>query len=117
MNQQSFEHVDPYIANLLSPDDPVLTTTEQSIIAAGMPVISISANQGKFLHLLALLCQANKILELGTLGGYSTIWMARALPPGGKLTTTASGLRFSTIFAPFTAHQSLPKTDFFHGNI
>lgn len=87
MTQTSFEQTDHYIAALLAPDDPVLTATEQSIIAAGMPVISVSANQGKFLQMLALLCRANKILELGTLGGYSTIWMARALPPGGKLTT------------------------------
>ena len=87
MDQKSFEKVDQYIASLLAPDDPVLTTTEQSIIDAGMPVISVSANQGKFLHMLALLCRANKILELGTLGGYSSIWMARALPQGGKLTT------------------------------
>ena len=87
MTQPSFEKIDHYIAALLVPDDPVLAATEQSIIAAGMPVISVSANQGKFLHLLALLCRANKILELGTLGGYSSIWMSRALPPGGKLTT------------------------------
>lgn len=87
MTQSSFEQIDHYIATLLAPDDPVLAATEKSIIAAGMPVISVSANQGKFLHLLALLCRANKILELGTLGGYSTIWMARTLPEGGKLTT------------------------------
>lgn len=87
MTQPSFTQIDHYIAALLAPDDPVLAATEQSIIEAGMPVISVSVNQGKFLHLLALLCRANKILELGTLGGYSTIWMARALPPGGKLTT------------------------------
>jgi caffeoyl-CoA O-methyltransferase len=87
MTQSAFEQIDRYIAHLLAPHDPVLTATEQSITAAGMPVISVSANQGKFLHLLALLCRANKILELGTLGGYSSIWMARALPPGGKLTT------------------------------
>lgn len=87
MIQPSFEQIDHYIASFFAPDDPVLATTEQSIIAAGMPVISVSANQGKFLQMLALLCRAKKILELGTLGGYSTIWMARALPPGGKLTT------------------------------
>lgn len=87
MTQPSFAQIDHYIANLLAPADPALTATEQSIIAAGMPVISVTANQGKFLHLLALLCRATRILEIGTLGGYSAIWMARALPEGGKLTT------------------------------
>ena len=87
MSQPSFTQIDHYIAALLAPDDPVLAATEQSIVAAGMPVISVSANQGKFLHLLALLCRAGRILELGTLGGYSTIWLARALPPGGSMVT------------------------------
>lgn len=87
MTQSSFEQIDHYIADRFAPEDPVLTMTEKSIIEAGMPVISVSANQGKFLYLLALLCRAKKILEIGTLGGYSAIWMARALPEGGKLTT------------------------------
>lgn len=87
MTQALFEQTDRYIAGLLAPTDPVLEATEQSIIDAGMPVISVSANQGKFLYLLAQLCRAERILELGTLGGYSSIWLARALPPGGKLTT------------------------------
>lgn len=87
MTQTLFEQTDRYIADLLAPDDPVLATTEQSIIDAGIPAISVSANQGKFLYLLAQLCRAQRILELGTLGGYSGIWLARALPPGGLLTT------------------------------
>ncbi|MET0393017.1 MAG: O-methyltransferase [Chitinophagaceae bacterium] len=87
MNQQLFENVDLYISDLFHDQDEVLAATEQSIIDAGIPPISISSNQGKFLQLLARLCQARQILEIGTLAGYSTIWMARALPPTGKLIT------------------------------
>jgi len=87
MDQQLFQAVDHYISALLEPHDAVLAATEQSIIDAGIPQISISPNQGKFLHMLALLRGAKKILEIGTLGGYSTIWLARALPEGGKIIT------------------------------
>lgn len=82
-----FEQVDNYIGSLFQDQDAVLAATEQSIIDAGIPQISVSPNQGKFLQLLARLCQAQRILEIGTLAGYSTIWMARALPAGGKLVT------------------------------
>jgi predicted O-methyltransferase YrrM len=87
MNNQLFESVDHYISNLLAPEDEALIAATQSLEAAGMPAISISPNQGKFLQLLALLCKAKNILELGTLAGYSTIWMARALPADGQLIT------------------------------
>jgi caffeoyl-CoA O-methyltransferase len=87
MNQELFAAVDHYISQLLEPADPVLAATEQSIADNGIPPISISPNQGKFLYMLALLRGAKKILEIGTLGGYSTIWLARALPEGGKLVT------------------------------
>lgn len=87
MDQQLFESVDQYIAGLFHDDDDCLKATEQSIIKSGIPQISISPNQGKFLQVLARLCNAKKILEIGTLGGYSTIWMARALPENGTLIT------------------------------
>ncbi|KAA9035532.1 O-methyltransferase [Ginsengibacter hankyongi] len=87
MNQQLFESVDQYIGRLFYNEDACLKETEQSIIRSGIPQISVSPNQGKFLHILARLCNAKKILEMGTLGGYSTIWMARALPANGKLIT------------------------------
>lgn len=87
MNNQLFESVDHYISNLLAPEDEALVAATRSLEKAGMPAISVSANQGKFLQLLALLCNAKKILELGTLAGYSTIWMARALPKDGSLIT------------------------------
>jgi caffeoyl-CoA O-methyltransferase len=87
MNNDIFSSVDSYIANLLNPADDALTKTEASIENENIPPISVSPNQGKFLHILAKLCNAKRILEIGTLGGYSTIWMARALPEDGKLIT------------------------------
>ncbi len=85
MNNDIFSLVDNYISKLFNPPDDALTKAEASIAASGIPAISVSAKQGKFLHLLAKLCNAKKILEIGTLAGYSTIWMARALPANGKL--------------------------------
>ncbi len=87
MNSELFESVDKYISQLFHDEDDCLKETEKSIIDSGIPQISISPNQGKFLQILARLCNAKKILEMGTLGGYSTIWMARALPGDGKLVT------------------------------
>jgi predicted O-methyltransferase YrrM len=85
MNNSIFERVDEYISNLTGAEDDILKATIQSLEEANIPQISISANQGKFLQIMAKLVRAKRILELGTLGGYSTIWMARALPEGGKL--------------------------------
>jgi len=87
MDKEIFGKVDDYISNLFNPHDDALAAVEQSIIDENIPQISISPNQGKFLHILAKLCNAKKILELGTLGGYSTIWFGRALPADGKLIT------------------------------
>jgi len=87
MNNDIFYSVDNYIAGLLNPADEALTKTEASIESENIPPISVSPNQGKFLHILAKLCNAKRILEIGTLGGYSTIWMARALPKDGRLIT------------------------------
>jgi len=80
-----FESVDQYILKLVGGEDEALRAADRSIAEANMPPISVSANQGKFLHVLAKTCRAKKILEIGTLAGYSTIWMARALPQDGKL--------------------------------
>ena len=79
--------VDDYIAGQLLGDDPVLDAVLQANAAAGLPAIDVSAVQGKLLHLLALGMGARRILEVGTLGGYSTIWLARALPRDGHLVT------------------------------
>jgi predicted O-methyltransferase YrrM len=79
--------VDRYIAEALIPSDPALDAALEASVAAGLPPIQVSPAQGKFLHLLARAQGARTILEIGTLGGYSTIWLARALPPGGGLVT------------------------------
>ena len=85
MDREIFDSVDQYILKLVGEEDDALRAADKSIAEANMPPISVSANQGKFLHLLAKTCGAKKILEIGTLAGYSTIWMARALPKDGKL--------------------------------
>jgi len=99
MNNDIFSSVDDYIAGLLNPADEALAKTEASIENENIPPISVSPNQGKFLHVLAKLCQAKKILEIGTLGGYSTIWMARALPKDGRLITLELDQHHATVAA------------------
>jgi predicted O-methyltransferase YrrM len=86
-DSEKWAAVDNYISDLLAPPDEALTAALAASEAAKLPPINVTANQGKLLHLFARMIGAKKILEIGTLGGYSTIWMARALPPGGKLTT------------------------------
>lgn len=87
MNTDIFSKVDNYISNLLAPEDKALSDTISTLVKEGLPQHSISANQGKFLQVLMLACNAKRVLELGTLGGYSTIWLARALPENGKVVT------------------------------
>jgi predicted O-methyltransferase YrrM len=77
--------VDDYVTGLLVQPDAALNDATASTAAAGMPPIAVSAPQGKLLALLAQIRGARRILEMGTLGGYSTIWLARALPPDGRL--------------------------------
>jgi predicted O-methyltransferase YrrM len=77
--------VDTFLNATLLPDDPALTAALAANAAAGLPTIDVAPNQGKFLHLLARAQGARRILEIGTLGGYSTIWLARALPAEGRL--------------------------------
>jgi predicted O-methyltransferase YrrM len=85
--QELWIDVDSYITDNLVPSDPALDAALEASAAAGLPRIQVSPAQGKFLHLLARSKGARRILEIGTLGGYSTIWLARALPPGGRLIT------------------------------
>ncbi len=85
MSQEQWTAVDSYIADLFLGHDAALEAALASSAAAGLPAISVSPTQGKLLHLLARLQGARKILEIGTLGGYSTIWLARALPADGHL--------------------------------
>jgi predicted O-methyltransferase YrrM len=79
--------IDNYLAKLYSPPDPILERALKHSEAQGLPAINVSPLQGKLLMLLAQLCQARTILEIGTLGGYSAIWLGRALPPEGRLIT------------------------------
>lgn len=87
IDQELWSSVDRYITDALVPSEPALDAALSASDAAGLPPIQVSAAQGKFLALLATIRGARSILELGTLGGYSTIWLARALPPGGRLIT------------------------------
>lgn len=82
---QVWDAVDAYFTEHLSPDDEVTAAALRESEAAGLPPIGVTANQGKLLQLLAQVQGARGILEIGTLGGYSTIWLARALPPEGRL--------------------------------
>jgi predicted O-methyltransferase YrrM len=79
--------VDGYVADLLFPPDLALSGALTASEAAGLPTIAVSPTQGAFLHILARSLGARSILEIGTLGGYSTIWLGRALAPGGTLVT------------------------------
>ncbi len=85
MTQDQWTRVDTYFNGLFAPADEALSGAVQAIAAAGMPAISVSATQGKFLGLLARMIGARSILEIGTLGGYSAICMARSLPADGRL--------------------------------
>jgi predicted O-methyltransferase YrrM len=87
MTEALWTAVDQYITRMLVPPDAALNAALEASDAADLPAIQVTPNQGKLLHLLVRLQGARRILEIGTLGGYSTIWLARALPPGGHLVT------------------------------
>lgn len=85
--QEQWAAVDRYIADLLVPSDAVLDSVLKESSRAGLPPYNVSPCQGKFLMLMAQAVRASRILEIGTLGGYSTIWLARSLPANGQLVT------------------------------
>jgi predicted O-methyltransferase YrrM len=87
MSQEQWTAVDEYYKDLFIPADEALDGALKASVEAGLPAINVAPNQGKFLSILVQAMGAKKILEVGTLGAYSTIWMAKALPPGGKLVT------------------------------
>ncbi len=87
MNNAIFKDVDNYISSLLIHEDEILSSISQTLKDANLPSSTVSPNQGKFLQVMALACNAKNILELGTLGGYSTTWLARALPGNGRMIT------------------------------
>jgi predicted O-methyltransferase YrrM len=99
MSQQLWTAVDDYIDELLVGADPVLEQALRASADAGLPPIALTPAQAKLLHLLARIHGARSILELGTLGGYSTIWLARALPPDGRLITLELNADYAKVAA------------------
>src|SRR5206468_2006479 len=97
MTQDQWMAVDRYITDLFVPSDPALEAALRATADAGMPPINVAPNQGKLLYILALAHGARAILEIGTLGGYSTIWLARALPADGHLITLEADPKHATV--------------------
>lgn len=97
MSQRTWTAVDDYISHVLVQPDDALDAALKASDAAGLPQINVTPAQGKMLYLLALMQDARAILEIGTLGGYSTIWMARALPPGGRLVTLEADAKHAQV--------------------
>ncbi|HEX9752217.1 MAG TPA: O-methyltransferase [Methyloceanibacter sp.] len=89
--------IDDYITDCFVPGDPALDAALAASEAAGLPAINVAPNQGKLLMLLARAIGARRILEIGTLGGYGTIWLARGLPPGGRLITLEANPAYAEI--------------------
>jgi predicted O-methyltransferase YrrM len=107
MTPAQWTAVDDYFTNLLIPPDPALYAALAASIAAGLPAHQVAPNQGKLLMLLAQIQNASKILEIGTLGGYSTIWLARALPKTGRLITLEADPRHADLARANIARASL----------
>jgi predicted O-methyltransferase YrrM len=97
MTQEKWTAVDAYINDRLLPADPVLNAALEASTAAGLPAYAVSPTQGKLLLLLAKMQGARNILEIGTLGGYSTIWLARGLAPGGQLVTLEASAKHADV--------------------
>jgi predicted O-methyltransferase YrrM len=97
LSQERWTAVDRYLTDLLVPPDPALDAALEASAAAGLPPINVAPNQGKLLHVLARAIGARRILEIGTLGGYSTIWLARALPVDGRLITLEADPRHAEV--------------------
>jgi len=87
VSQELWTAVDKYLEKVLMLPDPALDAAREASAAAGLPEIAVTPSQGKLLYLLARMVRARRILEIGTLGGYSTIWLGRALPPRGRVVT------------------------------
>jgi predicted O-methyltransferase YrrM len=97
MSEAEWLAVDDYICDKLLPDDHILGATIAASDAACLPPIAVTPPQGKFLYLLARAMGAERILEIGTLGGYSTIWLARALPASGRLITLEASAKHADV--------------------
>jgi predicted O-methyltransferase YrrM len=107
MSDQTWTAVETYFEGELIAADPILEATLRASAAAGLPDIQVSASQGKLLHLLALTLPVRRILEIGTLGGYSGLWLARALPPDGRLVTLEIDPH----------HAEVARQNFLHGGM
>ena len=108
-SQNQWTAVDRYFTDLIVRPDDALNAAVASSDAAGLPAIAVSPAQGKLLHLFALMSGARNILEIGTLGGYSAIWLARALPPQGKLITLEADPRHAAV-----AHANIARAGLAH---
>jgi predicted O-methyltransferase YrrM len=106
---QLWNEVDDHFTTLLAPADEILTAALRDSDAAGLPPINVAPNQGKLLRLLAEIQGARRILEIGTLGGYSTIWMGRALPADGQLITLEYDPRHAEVARANLARAGLDR--------
>lgn len=109
MSKDQWAAVDRYITDLLVPPDPALDAALRASAAAGLPAINVAPNQGKFLMLLAQIRGARNILEIGTLGAYSTIWLARALPADGRLITLEADPKHAEVARASIARAGLTQ--------
>jgi predicted O-methyltransferase YrrM len=107
--EELWTDVDAYTNGLLIPPDTSLDAALETSTKAGLKAINVAPNQGKFLMILALTCNAKNILEIGTLGGYSTIWLARALPEGGHLITLEVDPKCAEVATANVARAGLSK--------
>lgn len=109
MSQTIWKQVDDYVNAHLVGADPILDAVQAAGTKAGLPDIAVSPSQGKLLYLLARIHGAKRILEVGTLGGYSTIWLARALPPEGSLITLEANPKHAEVAKSNIAHAGFAK--------
>jgi len=109
MDEERWAEVDRYITQRVLPADPALEAALAASDAAGLPAIQVSPNMGKLLQLLAQSIGARTILEIGTLGGYSTIWLARALAPGGRVFTLELNAAFAAVARSNLARAGLAE--------
>src|SRR6202789_1738130 len=107
MSKSGWSEVDTYFAKTLIGSDPALDEALAANAAAGLPSIDVSAPQGKLIHLLARMTGARQALEIGTLGGYSTIWLASALPDDGRLITLERSARHAEVARKNVARAGL----------
>ncbi len=105
--EEAARRIDSYIEELCSANDEALSSALENMERNGLPHINVSANEGKLLYMLVKLSGATRVLEIGTLGGYSTIWMARALPDGGRLLTLEYEPRHAAVARTNIVHAGL----------